>query len=434
MPRSYIALRYMDGFECLGGACEDTCCGGWRVDIDESHYKKLKRQMERTPDEAERFRSGFAERPSAERTRYSFAVLRTRPDGFCTFLDEGGLCGLQRSYGERSLPDVCAAYPRTVSRAGQRMELTGALSCPEVARRALLDERATDLVEVMPGLLGRQTVTQEIDANVAHAYARHLDEVRGTLYELLAGGEYPIASRLFFAAWLADRISGFFNNKTPEIDEPRLARELAAVGDAGLRAELHEQLRAAQVASPVPLVIILKVLAERLTGKTSERFRKLVGDVLQRYADAGAGVKSSNDAAREMIASPEPLWAAWVAQRSARQALFGERFDLYLQNYCKSYVMRDWFIYSPSLQLHLQNLLVRVAILRFLLVGHPGLDAVAAVEDAAERTRGLDRLAVEVFYLFSRTLEHSDDFLTAITTALAERFATLQDALTLIKF
>ena len=35
------ALRYMSEFQCLGGSCEDTCCGHWRIDIDEPHYRKL---------------------------------------------------------------------------------------------------------------------------------------------------------------------------------------------------------------------------------------------------------------------------------------------------------------------------------------------------------------------------------------------------------
>lgn len=38
--------QYMAKFRCIGNECEDSCCVGWRVTIDEETYKKYRRVKE----------------------------------------------------------------------------------------------------------------------------------------------------------------------------------------------------------------------------------------------------------------------------------------------------------------------------------------------------------------------------------------------------
>ena len=33
---------YYDEFQCIAGECEDTCCVGWQIVIDETSKKKYK--------------------------------------------------------------------------------------------------------------------------------------------------------------------------------------------------------------------------------------------------------------------------------------------------------------------------------------------------------------------------------------------------------
>jgi lysine-N-methylase len=432
--RKSIALRYMAEFQCLGGECEDTCCTGWRVDVDESHYKKLKRLLERDPADEALFRRAFERNESPNRARHDFARLKLLDDQKCLYLDGAGLCTLHERFGERVLPDICATYPRTVSLAQHRMELTGALSCPEVVRRALLDERALDLVPVPPGLMGRGLVTQEVGPEIAHAYPAHLDDVRGTLYQLLDDGAYPIASRLFFAVYFAGRTREFFHADAPYADGDRLRREMAAFDDPRLREALHEQFRASRPSSEPVAVVILKVLASRMRGRTAVAFRRLLAEVLDSYARASGGVIDADGQRHDVTLSPERVWQIYCERRAARLPLFGERLDLYFTNYAKNFVMREWYVYVPNLVAYLQMLLLRVAMLRFLLFSHPRLDEVAAEADEARQREALDRILVEVVYTFSRSLDHNDDFLTAMTQLLDESFGTLEHSLCLLKF
>jgi lysine-N-methylase len=49
--RKFIVPGYMKYFNCIGSACEDSCCIGWNVDIDQQTYLKYKkiRDAELTP-------------------------------------------------------------------------------------------------------------------------------------------------------------------------------------------------------------------------------------------------------------------------------------------------------------------------------------------------------------------------------------------------
>jgi hypothetical protein len=79
-------------------------------------------------------------------------------------------------------------------------------------------------------------------------------------------------------------------------------------------------------------------------------------------------------------------------------------------------------------------MVLRVAILRFLLLSHPRAEAAAACEQPCERQRRLDALAVEVFFSFIRTVEHDDRFLLTLAEALWQEMPTLSQSLSLLRF
>lgn len=107
------------------------------------------------------------------------------------------------------------------------------------------------------------------------------------------------------------------------------------------------------------------------------------------------------------------------------------RIDHYLFNYARHFWMKDWYTHSPSLTLHTQGFLLRVALLRFVLLGHP--QALAAAQQGREAGQAmLDALAVRTFYSLSRTLEHSGGFRSAVQEYLRDGAASLTDAIALL--
>lgn len=415
----HIGLRYMTRFACTGAECEDNCCTGWQVPVDEQHYAALRVALERSPDERAEFQRSLklSDRPTVH------ALMVLRPDQTCSFLDGERLCSLQRRFGEPLLPDTCAIYPRSIGKVGERWELAGAVSCPEVARLALLADDATDLIDIDPALVGRPHTQKILTGDETPPYARHFDDVRATAFQLLARTSYPIASRLFFVAYFAHQTASFFHRNVGVLDEQRLAAQIDLIERPSTRAELHKQFSAVPPNGPFALTVILEVLRARYGTACPPAFRKVVDEVLGGYAVDGA-VSTSGDAVK--IDRPL-LWAAFERRRAERTAMFGERLELYAENFCKNSWIKDWYLKSPSLAAHTQGMLVRLAIVRFLLLGHPAAAAAASPAD-------LDRLAVRVFYTFSRAIEHETGFARDIERVLEEqKMQTLAHSVALLK-
>ncbi|MGB9860241.1 MAG: flagellin lysine-N-methylase, partial [Moorellaceae bacterium] len=89
--------QYMRRFACVGSGCEDTCCIGWRVNIDEETYKKYRRL--RHPEISPLFEKAVG-RNRSNHSSGNYAKIRLKPDGLCPFLTEDRLCRIQLSLGE----------------------------------------------------------------------------------------------------------------------------------------------------------------------------------------------------------------------------------------------------------------------------------------------------------------------------------------------
>jgi len=117
--------------------------------------------------------------------------------------------------------------------------------------------------------------------------------------------------------------------------------------------------------------------------------------------------------------------AAYRRRREQLQEAVTGRLDLIFENYARNYWFKEMIGQSDSLLAHTQNLFVRLAVLRFLLFSHPGLNDLAASPAPPLSTTALqarfDPVAIEVFYRFSRGIEHSSTLLPLVVKALAEQ-------------
>ena len=137
MKISYPA--YYGFFQCIAGACPDSCCKEWAVDVDDAaaaFYRSL-------------------EGPLGDRLRQ---VLKDTEDGIVMEIENGrcpmwrqdGLCRIQAELGHDALCQVCQNFPRLRHDYGDFVELGLELSCPEAAR-LILSAPAHWLTEEVPG-------------------------------------------------------------------------------------------------------------------------------------------------------------------------------------------------------------------------------------------------------------------------------------------
>jgi hypothetical protein len=255
-----------------------------------------------------------------------------------------------------------------------------------------------EMETIDPSLTGRaerrQVLTEEAQAREPElaAFATR----RAQVLSLLARREFPLASRLFFVAYFADRQS-----ISDELLQP-----------------LHEQLQQATLDATLTATILIVILGARLATRVPPNFRRLldstVGGDLRHVGATPAG-----DTLADLRAlGPGRLWSVHRARR-----FDDARIEAYLERYCRHFFHGDWYLRSPSLLVHLNSLLVRLAVLRWLLFAHP---AVKTDPSAA---------AVEVVYSFSRAVEHSDELSQTIIRALTEtKTTTIAHAATLLRF
>lgn len=135
MKQKITVPSYMVDFKCIAGACEETCCAGWHIAIDEITYKKYKKVKH--PDMKKRFEKELVTKKGASPECMAKIKLKNNR---CAFLEKDNLCDIYSTLGEDYLSETCTMYPRNTNDLGERVELSLALSCPEAARIVLLQK------------------------------------------------------------------------------------------------------------------------------------------------------------------------------------------------------------------------------------------------------------------------------------------------------
>ena len=125
---------YYEAFRCIAGACRDSCCIGWEIDID-PHSVQSYRQVPGAL--GEKLRRSMAESEEG----CSFRLEGER----CPFLTREGLCQLILELGPQSLCDICREHPRFHQWFGPRRE-SGLGLCCEAAGRLIFSQEETTFV------------------------------------------------------------------------------------------------------------------------------------------------------------------------------------------------------------------------------------------------------------------------------------------------
>lgn len=123
---------YYKDFKCIAGACTDTCCAGWQVDVDDrsfEYYRKIEGPF------GERLRLVMREGKNGAEGQFEI-----RPDGRCPFLNDENLCDLYTELGEDALCVTCEQYPRYTCEFGNLRETGIALSCRTAAELILRED------------------------------------------------------------------------------------------------------------------------------------------------------------------------------------------------------------------------------------------------------------------------------------------------------
>lgn len=123
---------YYKDFKCIADKCDDTCCAGWEVDVDDDSYEYYKTV---TGPFGDRIKSVMV--PPTEEEEACF----TLNNGRCPFLNDNNLCDLYTELGEDKLCDTCTNYPRFIEEYGSLREIGIALSCKTAGELILKSDK-----------------------------------------------------------------------------------------------------------------------------------------------------------------------------------------------------------------------------------------------------------------------------------------------------
>lgn len=344
--------------------------------------------------------------------------------GACPLLEPDRRCGVQAAAGEPALPTACSIFPRTALAVAGRLEIGASLACPEVSRLVLLGQQPLELRQTDREMLPRPYVGAAVNGDPDDAYSHFFLEIREFMLRLIRRPDVPLASRLVAAAHFAERVGPFFHAGTTEFvgaklrfAERRLRLEMAEVETRGFLETLDRDLSGINVPGADTAAMLATLLIERKQLHHSPRYADLLRAVFSSLQQEALG----RPASAEDSVTPDQLFAVYARRRQALQSRIGSRLELLFANYCQHFVLRNPFTQVASLLEYLYRMLVQVAALHLLTVGHPRLVArPMAPPETNPDEAALNEVVVHVTQTFTKAIDHQRQFLDVALSAGGE--------------
>ena len=233
---------YFDSFRCIAGACPDSCCKEWDVQVDETsaaYYRSLDVAL------GDRLREVLHDEDGE--------TVMTITDGRCPMWRDDGLCRIQAELGEGALCKTCREFPRLTHDYGDFVERGLELSCPEAARFILAAESRPVIVEDVSG--GEEPEYDEEAMEV-------LKKTREQVLEILSDTSRPVNEALILALFFGMQSQSELDGEEAYPFDPAAAledaRNFAKAADESAMTEFFRNLELltpeweALLLSPVP--------------------------------------------------------------------------------------------------------------------------------------------------------------------------------------
>ena len=338
------------------------------------------------------------------------AMASLNEQGACPMLESSGQCELHRKYGDAALATACSVFPRTSLRVGDRLEVSGTLACPELAKLTLLFEDGVIQGESPTLLLSRNYVGKNVDVvdESSDAYVAHFELVRAVLLKLFDLRDYPLSSRLTFAAQFAAQIEDFFlkgttafRGKQQPFMHRRLMAEIELAKDASTLNSLHDDIRAFAGNNEAVLGAVLSLLRQRLRLTHSTKF-----------AAAVAGLVSAKDT------DDKPLLRLLTGQNTSLATTFPGFVDRVLSRYARHYLLRNPYTEAPTVLAYLGRLALALAAIKTMVLASPRVnDLLAEPANPKDDANALGQIMVDMAQTFTKTVAHQANFLQAFHQA-----------------
>jgi lysine-N-methylase len=370
-------------FQCIGAACEDTCCEGWGVFVDKTTFQKYQTCLD--SELGAKLKELITIKPAGNDLMYATILS---PAGRCSFLD-GGFCSIQKRLGEDYLGHTCATYPRVVNTPGDRLERSLDLSCPEAARLVLLDPKPMEF----------SSVAEE-----------PMTGVRKLFISLLQNRGYPVSRRLILVGLACGRWSELESSFASQQARVEFLQDFAAAV-SGRRFDAYLEACVADPATQLKTVLDLMVARLRM-DYTSPRYRDLCGEFAE-----GLQLKAG--------ATWEEIGSRYSEAYHSYYAPFMRTHEHMLEHYLVAYAFKTMFPFgSPPVNriLDLEKSIGRIVKQYLLMASYFSIAKAVMIGLAARHKSGFSpEHVIRSIQSISKTMEHCEPYPLRVLEVLARR-------------
>ncbi|WP_153980132.1 flagellin lysine-N-methylase [Paenibacillus xylanilyticus] len=410
MQKETLMPTYMKNFSCIGSACEDSCCVGWRVTLDKKtfkNYKNLKHPVlgKKLNDSMKRIKNG-----TSSDSQYAYFVMDDHKR--CPMLEESGLCGIQATIGEEMLSATCTTYPRVINKVDTNYEMSAKLSCPEISRLALLNPEGIEFEHTEYDMNSAWGMNNDfLDSSKSENGENLFWPLRMFTIGIIQNRSLELSDRMIFL--------GIFINKVQSLIDSKEYNKIATV-----IAEYKSKINNKEYIASLMNIKSSPELQLRLVVELIQK-RNVSGGEVPRYLESYIDMCKGFNIQEKETFDLEKLKITYKENYSNYYKRFNEDYGYILENYLVNYIFESLFpnIKKSDIFNHFTRMSVLYSMLRIHLVGvagyHNGLS---------------EEIAIKVIQSFARVVEHNMFYLNSITDSLQQSgMDTLAHIVSLLK-
>jgi len=344
--------QYFKNFKCTCGDCSSNCCEhDWQIHIDKNTYDKYMRLGE---DE----RQEFSESIRIVSSEPFIAIMLTRNDGGCHFLNEKGFCSIQLKHGYDYLSRTCRIHPRSISYVAGEFETFLELSCEEAVRVVLFDKSLMKFEESIlePDGSGNVIPNRMLTAEKytsAKSGAELFQKLRMASLRIMQSRQYTVRIRMLILCMFIQQLDELLTN-AGDLEVIRYCNGFLDALETGVYDTLANELPDG-VDSDVDFV--LDILRD-IEAKNDKRFNSNLHKALE-----GHGIS---------IASEVPVDFTERYKNSYKH-FFSDR-EYVFENFIVNHILMEGFPFnfnndSGSVMKNYADLLAKFNLIEFLVVG-----------------------------------------------------------------
>lgn len=407
LQHEVLIPTYMKTFNCIGSACEDSCCVGWKVTLDKDTYKKYKNIKE--PVLTAKLKNSMKRNKDVEARDNYYASFVMGEKGRCPMLEESGLCAIQASVGEEMLSRTCSTYPRVINKVGDSLEMSAKLSCPEIARLALLNSEGIDFEYTNIafknnwGQMGWMNTSES--ANGEYLFW----DLRMFAIEILQNRNLHLNDRMILLGLIIDKVQQAIDRNDYD-DIPSIIK---AYKNKMQDESFTSSLSRIQVNHELQLKLIIEIIEKRnAVGGEIPRYMECYHEMLQ-----GLNIQGEMIELNDLVKSYELNHKSYYTPFMMQQGYI-------LENYLVNYVYETLF---PNVKGNIFTQFARMSILysllRIHLVGVSGF------------YKGLSsEIVIKIIQSYTRVFEHNASFMNMISELFRQnKLESLPHIVTLLK-